>query len=202
MIVFWLTVLYSTSSGQTCTHKNLSRIFDYTTSIKRYPRADDVMDSCDIKVLIRKKEDGRLVQTVPIKSNYMFSSDFDSCKDVRSYVTGYNAKQQAVDNDFGNLIVGDFNFDGREDFAVKRDSGGNGGPFYDFFLQDRIGKFVKSLYLSKEVEFFPSKINKRKLSLTTYVHAGVCGLGEHIYQYNVKTQKWKQLSYRIINVCK
>ena len=119
----------------------------------------------------------------------MFSSDFDICKDVRSYVTGFHAKTQAADNNFGNLIVTDLNFDGREDFAVKRGSGGNGGPFYDYYIQSRNGKFIRQNFLSDEMVFFPSKINKSRQMLTTYVHAGACALSEHIYQYRVKTQQ-------------
>ena len=89
-----------------------------------------------------------------------------------------------------------------EDFAVKKDSGGNGGPYYDFYLQNKEGKFIKSNYLSKEMEYFPSKVTKRNLSLATYAHAGACWLGENIYHYNAGTHKWKKVRHRIIDVCK
>lgn len=202
LTLFWLILLWSTSSGQTCTHKNLSYKFDYTTSVKRYPRTDDVMDSCEIKVSVRKKKTGKLVQAVLVKSGYMLSSDFNNCKDVRSYVTGFNAKRQAVDNNFGSLIVADLNFDGREDVAVKRDAGGNGGPFYDYYIQSKKETFVRHPFLSEEMMYFPTKKNKRRQLLTSYVHAGACAVSEHIYHYQAKTHQWTETNHRIIDVCK
>ena len=202
LILFGLTLLCSTSSGQTCTHKNLSHKFNYTTSVKRYPRAGDVVDSCEIKVSVRKKKTGKLVQAVLVRSGYLFSSDFNSCKDVRSYVTGFNAKRQAVDNNFGNLIVADLNFDGREDIAVKRDVGGNGGPFYAYYIQSEKGTFVRHYFLSEEMMYFPTKMNKRRQLLTSYVHAGACAVSEHTYHYQAKTHQWTETSHRIIDVCK
>ena len=44
----------------------------------------------------------------------------------------------------------------KEDFAIKKDSGGNGGPLYEFYLQNVRQKFVKDDFLTNTLEFFPS----------------------------------------------
>jgi len=50
--------------------------------------------------------------------------------------------------------------------------------------------------------YFPSKIEKKTKALVTYVHAGVCGLGEHVYLLDrAGGDQWKQKSHRIIDVC-
>ena len=119
---------------------------------------------------------------------------------ARSYETGINENQKAVDNYYGDFVVADFNFDGKSDFAIINDMGGNGGPFYSFYLQERDQKYVSNAFLQDSVTYFPTKINRRKKMLTTYVHAGVCGLGEHQYQFN--QNKWSEVSHKLIDICK
>ena len=57
---------------------------------------------------------------------------------------------QGDDEQPGPLVRGDFDFDGREDFAVQTgEDGSYGGPSYDVFLRDAAGKFVRSEALSR-----------------------------------------------------
>ena len=107
-----------------------------------------------------------------------------NCENVRSYSTNVNDTLIALDNDYGDLIIADFNFDNKDDFAIKRNSGGNGGPEYDYFLQSSNNNFIKNSYLSDSLVFFPSEISKEKKCLMTLVHAGVCHMGKHIYHYD------------------
>ena len=142
------------------------------------------------------------LQTIELDSVLLFSDDFQNCNAVRSYVTKKNIKVDALDNDYGDLIIADFNFDSKEDIAIKKDYGGNSGPLYDYYIQDNSGRFLRNFFLSEKMEFFPAIIDKKKMRLVTYLHAGVCGLGKHVYSLNKATNKWYQGSHRIINICK
>ncbi len=104
----------------------------------------------------------------------------------------------SLDNDFGDLVVADLNFDSREDFAMIKDSGGNGGPVYNFYIQNESGEFILDKFLTEKMEFFPTRIVKSNRTLITKVHANVCQVGEHTYQLDVKLNKWKQIKHRFI----
>ena len=188
--------------GQTCIHKDLSTSFNFKTSIQRLKNGDHYMDSSIVKIAIINKSTLKTLQTIKLNPTFLFSNVFQSCKAVRSYLTKKNINIDALDNDYGDFIVADFNFDSKEDIAIKKDSGGNAGPLYDYYVQDNSGRFVRNIFLSEEMEFFPAEINKKKKTLVTYLHAGVCGLGEHVYSLNTDTNKWHQRSHRIINICK
>jgi len=76
------------------------------------------------------------------------------------------------------VIVGDFNFDGSADLAVRNgNNGGYGGPSYDIYLFNAANKkFVLSESLTKLASenlgmFF---VNKDKKLLTTYSKSGCC----------------------------
>ena len=156
--------------GQTCIHDDISNHYNFKTNISRYKLAG-TQDSCIIKITIIKKEDGKPIQTIKITSNYLFDSTYFDCNAKRSYMTLKNVKAVAQDNDFGDIIIADFNFDTLEDIALKNSSGGNGGPTYNYYLQNGVGKFVLDNYLSNTMEFFPLFINKKKENIN---HAGSC----------------------------
>ncbi|MGC4041264.1 MAG: hypothetical protein QM710_10880 [Flavobacterium sp.] len=93
----------------------------------------------------------------------------------------------------------DLNFDGLEDFALKSDSGGNGGPTYFFYIQNNEGKFVKDNYLTETMEFFPLEVNKRKMRLTIYVHASAYNLRKTIFAYQPKNKSWKIIRSSLVD---
>ena len=119
-----------------------------------------------------------------------------------SYSTKFNIEKKIVDNNYGDIIVADFNFDNKDDIALVNDMGGNGGVFYSYYIQNKDRKFIKDVYLTDSMTYFPSKINKNSKTLITYVHAGVCGLGEHIYRLDINKNCWKDESHKIIDICK
>ncbi|RYZ00342.1 MAG: hypothetical protein EOO11_01915 [Chitinophagaceae bacterium] len=122
--------------------------------------------------------------------------------DVRSYVTGYNRDKEALDNDYGDLVVADLNFDGREDLALKTDVGGTSGNYYTFFLQDDSGRFRKNDFLTDSVASFPGTIDARRKRLITFGHAGVRYLGEHRYRYVPATQTYRHEQYLLHDLSK
>src|SRR5579862_3449625 len=150
-ILCWMAV--TSGIAQTCTHSDLGRQLTIVTHSKRI--ATSFADSVIVKVSVRNKRSGSTPQQIVVVSHLFRSIDWCRCRDVRSYITGKNIRKVAIDNDFGDLIVVDFNFDGREDVALKTDGGGNGGPYYTFYRQDEKGHFQIDHFLTDSVSFFP-----------------------------------------------
>ena len=193
-----LSLAVSASHGQTCTITGLSNTFDFNTSIKRIKLASD-LDSSIITVNVKSKMTKQTLQTICFGTEYpLGKSSFVGCSNIRSYTTGINKNAEVVDNDFGDLIVADFNFDNKEDFAVKREEGGNGGPLYNYYIQSSNSTFSLDKYLSETMTFFPKYFNKRKKTLTILVHANAYQLCKTLYKFDTLTNKWTEIGRSFI----
>ena len=180
-------------------HKELSKKYDFNVRLNRpTPGADN--EKITVTVSIIDKGNGKQIQQIILHPTYLFADVFANCSNVRSYTTGVNKNKESTDNDFGDLVVADLNFDSREDFALKKDSGGNGGPVYNFYVQGANGEFILDNFLTEQMEFFPKRILKLNRTLITLVHANAYQLGEHTYELSVKKDKWKQTKHRFITV--
>lgn len=179
--------------GQNCFHSNLSKKFDFKIDLLRFNES-----ACDVSIHISEKKDKRNIQIIKFKSEFIFEKDYTDCTTVRSYSTNIKNNTTDIDNDFGDLIVADFNFDGKEDFAIKRESGGNGGPIYFFYLQVNNSKFILDKFLSNNLEFFPFEINHKKKTLTTLVHANAYQKCKSIFKFNPTSKNWKLVSKVLI----
>ena len=179
------------SRAQQCEFTDLSKKFNYRVGALRTKNAgDDAPRISEIRVRVISKTNKKQIQRIVFAPEYLYQAAYTKCSAARSYLTGKNAKADATDNDYGDFIVADFNFDGREDFAVKRDSGGNGGAFYQYYAQNKRGAFVKDSFLTDQIGYFPGKIDARRKRLVTYIHANAFGYNENIYQYNSAAKKW------------
>ena len=192
---------YDTVLTHTCEHFNLSKQFDMEVIFRRFRNTIEKHDSCAVKLRVRDKQTKKIIDSIFVGSHFYFHNTFMECKNVLSYSTKINTSKQVADNYYGDLIIADLNFDHKDDIVVINDSGGNGGTFYSYFLQDDKKKFVLNNFLTDSMTYFPSEIKSKTHTLTTYVHAGVCGLGEHIYHLDKKTNSWSEKSHRIMNVC-
>jgi len=166
----------------------------YNYEIKTWKKKDTNMvlhEFNKIQVTIINKSDTNKIQKIIVKPETLFGDAYTKRSDVVSYITGKNKKREITDNDFGDFIVADFNFDGLEDIAIKWETGGNGGPLYEFYIQDSTGTFHKDKFLTSKVKFFPGKIDKANKTLKTYVHANVYGVNEWVYKLDALTGKWK-----------
>ena len=112
-------------------------------------------------------------------------------------MTDVNKDSENIDNDFGDLVVADFNFDGLEDFAVKRGEGGNAGPEYNFYLQSKDSEFELNRFLSDEMMYFPFVIDPKKKRLITLVHGNAYQMSEKIFELKGK-KNWKVISHRLV----
>lgn len=185
ILLTYLILFSSFGNAQTCNYKKLSRTFDFIVGLQRKQQ------DATVSVIVVAKSSNKTVQTIQFYSEFIFDTDFKDCNAVRSYSTGINKDITEIDNDFGTFIVADFNFDGKEDFAIKKDSGGNGGPLYRYYLQEN-GQFKLDVFLSDTMGFFPSEINPDTKTLVTLVHANAYQLSKNSYQYNPKAKNWKK----------
>lgn len=196
------TTTYDSFATTISNHTNLSNEFDVYVNFRRYFfKSTNREDSCIAEVLLQDKQSKATLDAISITSRFFLDDAFKKLENIRSYSTKTNADKQAVDNYYGDIIIADLNFDNKDDVIVINDAGGNGGTFYIYYLQNNNRKFILNSYLTDSMTYFPAKINSRNKTLTTYIHAGVCGLGEHIYKFSLPN-KYTQLSHKIIDVCK
>jgi hypothetical protein len=161
------------------------------------PKKDDLLQ---ILIEVSRKDKSEKTQSLTLECEGFYLDSFDDCKNTRSYSTKINNQLPSGDeNDSGNFIVADFNFDGLEDFAIKNDPGGNGGPLYTYFMQNDARKFYKSSYLSNVVQFFPTEINPKKKTLTTFLHANAYQKNRRIFKYHQKTKRWTMISNEFVS---
>jgi hypothetical protein len=188
-------VLVSATShlfGQTCIYKDLSEKMNITVHTRKI-KIQDVQVSSILTISIKDKR-GKPIQTIKFATLFLNSDVSANCRLVRSYTTGKNKKAEVSDYDFGNLIVADLNFDGKEDLAVKCDDGGNGGPLYNFYIQQPNGQFAIDPYLTDSVGSFPIYINKQKRTLTTIIHANARYEAKTVYRIDPQKGRWVMIS--------
>jgi hypothetical protein len=201
LVLLYLAITALSASGQTCTYPDLSKSLTFKMSVRRIKRPEEFSDSCVVRVTVLNKLSQKLISTITCASGHLFSDAYTQCSTVRSYSTGKNKDAIVQDYDYGDLIIADLNFDGKDDFAIKNDSGGNGGPLYDFYLQHSTGGFVLSRYLTANVYHFPSRFDKARKTLTVLTHADSMAEGETTYKLNPQTGRWHRISYRRIPCC-
>lgn len=148
-------------------------------------------DSTELIISIFDKDMRVKTQEVKISSNHLLPSVLDDCSQARSFQTANNCNKAVANNDYGDFVVGDFNFDGNDDFAIKVDSRIIGGPSYEFYLQNEKAWFVKDDFLSDEMKIFPSTRNFKKKTLITRVMLEENKYMEKEFKYNNKKRAWK-----------
>ena len=157
---------------QSLLHENLSKTLNYQSFIKRIPT--EYTDSCIVKIVVSGKTDKNIVYETDITSTYLLGNNTFANENVRSYITGKNINKDVIDNDYGDLVVADFNFDGLEDFAIKREEGGNAGPFYNFYIQSTRNTFAIDKYLSDTIISFPNEMDFEQKKVTNVSKSKCC----------------------------
>ena len=182
---------------QTSIYKDISMKYDIRTELTKFKNGDG--DSSKIKITFLDKMNGNTIYTIQENVNDSFGQIFKQCDNVRSYSTGKNEYDDAVDGNYGFLVVADLNFDNKEDFALMAASF-NTGPLYSFYTQNSEGKFVQDKFLNEQMMAFPSKINKYEKTLTQLVRAGCCELRETVYTFDAKSNIWKEVSNKFVSL--
>ncbi|MCG8577829.1 MAG: hypothetical protein MI810_23325 [Flavobacteriales bacterium] len=196
--IFILSILLSKSLfysfGQECYYDSLSNQFNISIESKKNKVKNSTLDSVYIKVVIRNKDTDSVIQTIRKNQELAWDSQESNCSHVRSYQTTLNLDLPVVDNDFGRLIIADFNFDGLDDFAFSYDASVTSGPIYHFYIQQTDGTFIRQVFLSENMAFFPAIIDTEKKQLITHTHANTYQIGIRTFQFNPETNSWYLLN--------
>ncbi len=193
-----LFLLVKVASAQTCMHSGLSKKFDFKVTRAMVNPADTpyMFAEWNIIVEVYLKGNHRLFQKLQFSTNELSPNDFTDCSQERSLSTGKNENAEVGDNDYGDIAVADFNFDGKEDFAIKNTVVGNIGAGYRFYIQTSQG-FTEDKFLTDKATFFPFLLNvKRRLFIT--IVSPTPGTTIRKYKYNPATKRWRQVSTRFV----
>jgi len=190
--------------AQDCLHTSLSYKFNYKLAVKKTVYVDTFIESPRVRnvvvhLKIYDKSDKKIHQALNIKLPDLHLDSFNNCDSVRSYITGYSKNKEVDDYDFGDFIVADLNFDGKEDFAIKCHYTVDGGPDYMFYIQDSVGNFRLNNFLTTHMGGFPKYFDAKRKTLTTQLHANVSQEAKKTFQYNSKTQKWKLIKWVMVD---
>jgi len=181
-----------------CNQTQLSNQFDVVVTFRSYKDIALDHDSSLLRMLIKDKKTKILLDTISITLHQIYDEMYTSCDSMTSFTTGFHATREAMDNWVGDIVIADLNFDNRDDIAAVRDAGGNGGPFYNYYIQSPDKKFVFDSFLTDSVSYFPSTIDKPQKYLITLVQAGACCVGRHVYHLDIKTGTWSETSHKIL----
>ncbi|MCU0433833.1 MAG: hypothetical protein MUC87_10300 [Bacteroidia bacterium] len=150
------------------------------------------------KIIIEDKS-GSVIDSVR-QDAYVLYPTLEELSEYYSCSGKVNTVGEVIDGYYGVFAVCDFNFDGKEDFAILTDLGGNGGAAYSYFIQHPQNHFFRENYLSDTMVYFPN-INRSRKTLTTKIHSGVCGLSESEFTL-LNAATWKRTKSRLIDICR
>lgn len=181
-------------SSNQCYYDKLSNQFNVSLEVNQTNR-----DSSKISIEIFEKASNKIIDRINVNSQWLIIPPmFSDCQNVRSFSTGVNVDKEIIDNEFGDFIVSDFNFDNLDDFAIAIDNGGNGGTIYSFYIQKANRKFELEKFLSETMLRFPVSFDRKNETLTTSVHANAYGNSETVFQ--LRNGKWKQISEKYVKL--
>jgi hypothetical protein len=176
-------------------HRNLSKEFDIELNFQ-WSGQQQYDDTSQVRLHLWDKSGSRILDSILLTTGYYFNSVFTDSNKVSSYSTKVHFEEEGWDNHFGDIVIADINFDGKDDIAIMKDGASNGGATYIFYTQEEKCSFSLNSYLTDTMRSFPSKIDKANRQLTTLVRASAVSVGEHVYQ--LKGSKWFEKSHRFI----
>lgn len=177
----------SNAAGKNATlgsFNGLSSKFNYSITAAKFREGGKVASELNINV---SDKTGAKKAEVVFKPEYWLKN---ACS-ATSYLNK-STTNEGIEN-YNKFIVGDYNFDGLEDFAIANYEGGNGGPQYAYFLQDNTGNFIKDAKFPLQEGFFPKKIDVKTKSLTISGPVGCCSIATAVYQLK-GNNKWEMIS--------
>lgn len=165
-----------------CFHDDISSNFDLQVFAYRAKQSDHYNETCYVTIHIIDKTTKVSFHTIEFSSDDLYGITFSGCDRISSLSKGFKIDGFGGDNFYGDIIIADFNFDGLDDIACAN-ADYNSGQRYNFYIQNRLKKFVLDTFLTKEIMYFP-KIDSINKTLTTYLRIGMSGWNEDIYKYN------------------
>lgn len=107
------------------------------------------------------------------------------CDNVKSLSTQHNLSKNYEGLLYdGNFVIGDYNFDGKDDVAIySRKDDNSGKYYYDYFLQNPDGKFERNSFLSDETDYFGKKYDVKGKTVVIQDNAS-------IKKYSFENNQW------------
>ena len=136
----------SVAHGEIWNHTNRSKVFDFQLNITGITNEDGHVDECSVTITVFNKLTKTTTQTIQCGPRSVFGGAF-----TRLGSTGTNAGKEMLDNNVGDFLVNDFNFDNRDDFALKTENHASAEPYYEYYIQNKSGQFVRDDFLSDEI---------------------------------------------------
>ncbi len=187
LFTFSLLLLISCSSSTPeNTITSLSKKYNYQLFF-------ETIDSTSYKIKINVLDkENKVLQIFEnhFKENFhkdIVEENFKGTANYRSYLTKVNDTARVEDNNFGFLVVSDFNLDGYEDFAINT-TFSNTGFHYTVFTSDTKGTFKKDIYYSEKIIDLPHEYLKEERTIVTY-GVGTFHKDKH-YTFDLKEKKW------------
>ena len=146
--------------------------FDLAIKFSRFIPVSHSYDSCILSILILEKDSRKLKDSLKIYSDFYGENRFLNCNGITKYTEERNLnviRRTYVEDD---ILVSDFNFDGREDLAIVSTDGSNWATCYKFYLQNENGKMYLDHYLTDSLVRFPDFIDFERESMVTYYRYG------------------------------
>lgn len=176
-----------------CTFANLSRTYKYTLQVDRHG------DNEGKATVTITRPGARSGSTVSFPLHDWFGLEY-KCT-ARSYTTHVNEKNKALDGDYGDLVVVDLNFDGREDIAIRSEYTNGQGSLYRIYLQGANGRFSEvkdmgGMYRKDEGTTFPYEIDAKHKILAFWHRAGATQAVNYYISYIAASKTWKRTVIR------
>ena len=197
--LFWFTLFISqVNETKALFYDQLSNQFDIEVAIRINATQNPDLDATYLRIRIFEKGSKTILQTIRKPRHWLFDTFYTDKSHSRSYSTNYNSDIPVVDDNFGDIVVADLNFDGRDDFAVTYDHGADNGNHYYFYFQRPNKTFYRQVFLTEKMIHFPTDIDPVNKRITTRTTAGAFGVGVRTFQYNEVKNSWRILSQRTI----
>lgn len=142
-----------------------------------------------ISINVLDKKSGKSLYHTDFHPEFLFSDN--TMNQTVNYFDNSMKFKEGIEN-YHSFIIADFNFDNLEDFAIINYEGSNAGPQYAYFLQTPNKQFLNDDYLTSEVKFFPTEINKENKTLTISHPVGCCKNSTYTIQLE-NNQIWKEI---------
>lgn len=152
-----------------------------------------------VEVVISDKTNNHILQAFSFMQENSHLPTYEC--NARSYVTKYKNDKHAIDGNYGDIVIGDFNFSGKEGIAVASEITNGQTSLYKYYFQNETGKWAEATnFITPNRSFFaypfPININAKNKSLAFVSHPGPKHTATTNYQLNEKSGKWTQLSLK------
>lgn len=170
-----------------CRYTKLSEEFDFALAVDM--DGEGLGQVAYISII--PKADAKMTQVIKFNYEDEFPTRFYNCE-ARSFITGYNIDAVNDSGFLGDMVVGDLNFDNREDFAIFWNYGAH-STYYRYFIQDDTGHFMFDKYLTTKLESFPTDFDTINHTFEVNNIVGAWGYNLNAYKFDSEANKFIEI---------